>query len=51
MSSSSTVFLIPIIPEPTFSDPELYFWATAVKDAVNQLATSLNTLSSRVSWL
>jgi hypothetical protein len=51
MSSNTTVFVIPQIPEPSFGDPELYFFATAVKDAINQLNTSINTLSSKVSWL
>lgn len=51
MPSSRTTFVIPVIPEPTTADRDLYAFQIAVKDAINQLTTSLNTLASSVSWL
>lgn len=47
--TSSLSFQIPQIPEPRFDDPALDAWARRVKDAVNQLTSSLNTLASQSS--
>ena len=42
-------FQIPQIAEPRFEDPHLDAWARRVKDAINQLTSSLNTVVSNAS--
>ncbi len=42
-------FQIPVVAEPRFPDPDLDAWARNVKDAINILTTSLNTVVSNAS--
>ena len=42
-------FQIPVVSEPRFDDPNLDSWARSVKDAINQLTSSLNTVVSNAS--
>jgi len=40
---------LPIVPEPDFEDDSLYYWATPVKDSVNRVQSSVDSLASAIS--
>ena len=55
---SNTTCAIPVVPEPAFTDPEVYLWATPVKDSIAQLVecgefvhNELRSLATRVQTL
>lgn len=46
--SSTVSFKIPVIPEPpVVEDPTMQEYLRRVKDAINQLADSVNSIGSR----